>query len=121
MAAFKSMVSNFIKKILFRTNKLNALVNRYKNVGKEVGLPSLAYINWGIKLLDEGNSKEALKKFETSVSMVYKNPEGYINIGIIKAKNNEFEEAINCFRHAIRIDRMSAKAYALLEIGRAHV
>ena len=30
--------------------------------------------------------------------MVYKNPEGYINIGIIKAKNNEFEEAINCFR-----------------------
>ena len=39
-------------------------VNRYKNVGKEVGLPSLAYINWGIKLLDEGNSKEALKNLK---------------------------------------------------------
>ena len=108
------MVAGFIKKILFRMNRLNTFVNRYKSAAKEVYLPSLAYINWGIKLLDEGHSKEALKKFEISKDMAYQNPESYLNIGMIKAKNEEFEEAIEYFRKAIRIDNNCAKAYAML-------
>ena len=111
------MVAGFIKKILFRTNKLNAYVNRYKSAAKEVCLPSLAYINWGMKLLDEGNSREALKKFEISKNMAYQNPESYINIGMVMAKNGELEEAVECFKKAVRIDNNSAKAYAMMGSG----
>ena len=107
------MVAGFIKKILFRMNRLNTFVNMYKSAAKEVYLPSLAYINWGIKLLDEGHSKEALKKFEISKDMAYQNPESYLNIGMIKAKNEEFEEAIEYFRKAIRIDNRIAGNYAV--------
>lgn len=107
-------MKELIRKILFKANRLNVYVNRYKRVGKEVGIPSLAYINWGIKLMDEGKTKEALKKFETSIGMGYQNPEAYINISVIKAKENKFEEAKEFLHKAIRMDNTSSRAYCLL-------
>ena len=46
--------------------------------------------------------------------MAYQNPESYINIGMVMAKNGELEEAVECFKKAVRIDNNSAKAYAMM-------
>lgn len=104
----------FFQKIAKQVNKFNTFINDYKSVGKEVSLPSHAYVNWGMQLIDSGNEKEALEKFELSANMVNSTPDAYVNLGIVCAKKAKFEEAIEFFKKAIRIDDSCAKAWALL-------
>jgi tetratricopeptide (TPR) repeat protein len=60
--------------------------------------------------------------FEEVLS-VYEHPEVYYNLGFIKAANDDFDEAISCFRRATTIDNDFARAYqkmgeALERLGR---
>ena len=48
-----------LKKIFSKINKLNNYVNLYKENAGEVSMPSYAYMNWGVKLLDSGDDKLA--------------------------------------------------------------
>ena len=54
---------DFIKKLVKKINKLDDFINLYKENAGEVSMPSYAYMNWGIKLLDSGDEKKALSCF----------------------------------------------------------
>ena len=50
---------DFFKKVAAEINKLDDFINLYKENAKEVSMPSYAYMNWGIKLLDSGDEKKS--------------------------------------------------------------
>ena len=104
----------FFQKIAKQVNKFNSFVNDYKSVGKEVSLPSHAYVNWGVQLIESGKEDEALEKFLQSADMVNSTPDAFVNLGIICAKKADYEQACKFFRKAIKIDETCAKAWTLL-------
>jgi len=105
----------FFKDILNKINKLDDYINRYKENAGEVSMPSYAYMNWGVKLLDEGGSEEeALKLLEKSVEMPYANSDSYVNLGIILAKENKFDLALEYLKKATKLDNENSKAYQII-------
>lgn len=86
---------DFIKKLIKKINKLDDFINLYKENAGEVSMPSYAYMNWGIKLLDSGDEKKALELLEKSVEMPYANSDSYVNLAIVLAKENKYELALN--------------------------
>ena len=60
---------DFIKKLVKKINKLDDFINLYKENAGEVSMPSYAYMNWGIKLLDSGDEKKALELLEKTNSI----------------------------------------------------
>ena len=78
----------FLKKLFSKINKLDDYVNLYKENAGEVSMPSYAYMNWGIRLLDAGDEKHALQLLEKSVEMPYANSDSYVNLAIVLAKEN---------------------------------
>ena len=79
-------------------------INQYKTIAKEPALPSYAYINWGLYLINCGQTQEGLDKLNQSVLMNKTNPEVYLNIGITYAQKGEFEEALKNFQKAVSLD-----------------
>ena len=77
-------------------------------------MPSYAYMNWGIKLLDSGDEKKALELLEKSVEMPYANSDSYVNLAIVLAKENKYELALNYLKKATKLDNENAKAYQIL-------
>lgn len=104
----------FIKKIILKINKLDDFINRYKDNAGEVSMPSFAYVNWGMKLLDKGETDSAIEMFQKSIDMPYTNAEAYINFGVALARTDRYEEALNYFKKATKLDHESAKAYEML-------
>ena len=105
---------DFVKKLFIKINKLDNYVNKYKESAGEVSLPSVAYMNWGIRLLDEGKKEEAFKLLEKSAQMPYLNSESYVNLGIAYAHADDYNNALSCFKKATKLDRNNARAYQML-------
>ena len=64
------MISKFFKKInnLFNSVEwFNKQINQYKTISKEPALPSYAYINWGLFLINNGDRKKGLEKLNQSI------------------------------------------------------
>lgn len=60
-----------------------------------------------------GEIEKAKTDFETSAAMANPSPDAYINLGIYYAQKASYDEAINSFRKAIKLDRFNARAYSL--------
>ena len=106
---------DFFKKLFVKINKLDDFVNVYKESAKEVSMPSYAYMNWGIKLLDVGEDKKAMDMLEKSIEMPYANSESYVNLAIVLAKEEKYDKAIEYLKKAIRMDNENSKAYQVLK------
>ena len=64
----------------------------------------------GVTLMKAGKYEEALKTFE-SVLTIHESPEIYYNMGYIRANEGDYDEAIQCFRYATKIDEDFVAAY----------
>lgn len=64
----------------------------------------------GLSLMKAGRLDEALKSFEQVVT-IQGNAEVYFNMGYIKSAKGQYDEALQCFRVATRIDNDHARAY----------
>jgi tetratricopeptide (TPR) repeat protein len=64
----------------------------------------------GMELMKAGQYDEALKSFETVLS-VHENAEVYFNMGYIRSARGEYDDALRCFRMATRINNDYARAY----------
>lgn len=85
-------------------------MDRYKNVVEDYRKVSrispnhtMAFVNWGINLAQEGDMATALEKFEAAARMVPVRPETYTNWGVALAKLRRFEEAIDKFQRAAEL------------------
>ena len=111
------MLAKFIKYIsnIFNTVEyFNKHINQYRQISKEPALPSYAYINWGIYLINSGNKQKGLERLSQSVLMNKSNPEVYTNIGIMHAQDKNFELALKNFKKAVRLDKNNARAWVYL-------
>ena len=108
------MSFKFLKKIFENVKKLDSEVNEYKKVVKNPYMPSIAYVNWAMHLVESGESALAEEKLVSSTMMVHQTPEAYISLGILKAKEKKYEEAKNFYIQALRLDSKNAKAYCFL-------
>lgn len=111
------MISKFIKNLrtlLTSVELFNKQINQYKLISKEPALPSYAYINWGLFLINSGKKDRGIQKLNQSVMMNKSNPEVYMNIGITYAQDKKFEEALVNFKKAVRLDKNNAKAWGYL-------
>ena len=105
---------DFFKRIAAEINKLDDFINLYKENAKEVSMPSYAYMNWGIKLLDSGDEKKAMDMLEKSIEMPYANSDSYVNLAIVLAKEEKFDKAIEYLKKATKMDNENSKAYQVL-------
>lgn len=104
----------YIKKIINRVKQLDLEVNDYKKVVQNPYIPSIAYVNWAIHLAEAGQIDAAQEKLISSTLMAHQTPEAYINLGILKVKERKFEEAIELYSKAIRLDKNNSKAFCFL-------
>jgi len=105
--SFFSDVANGIK-------ELDTEVNDYKNIGQNPYIPSIAYVNWAMHLVETGAFAQAEQKLLASTLMAHQTPDAYINLGLLKTKEKDYETAIEYFTKAIRLDKNNAKAYCFL-------
>ena len=67
----------------------------------------------GLELMKAGQYDEALKSFESILS-VYENAEVYYNMGFINSIKELYEDALKCFRRATQINNSYARAYKMM-------
>lgn len=108
------MSVKYLKHIINWIKRLDVEVNDYKKISQTPSLPSIAYVNWALKLIDEGKIPEAEEKLVSSTLMAHRTPEAYINLGILKVREGKFDEAGELYIKALRLDRNSAKAHCFL-------
>ena len=104
----------FIHNLFLSVESLNRQVNHYKIVSKEPAIPSYAYINWGLYLINSGKKEKGIEKLKQSVLMNKSNPEVYLNLGIAYAQDSNYDEALKNFRKAVRLDKNNARAWGYL-------
>ena len=104
----------YIKNLLASVDTFNKHINHYKAISKEPALPSYAYINWGMFLINSGNKEKGLEKLNQSILMNKSNPEVYMNIGVTYAQEGSFESALKNFRKAVKLDPTNARAWGYL-------
>ena len=104
------MFVNFLKKLyllLESVENFNKKINKYKSVTKEPSLPSYAYINWGLFLIEKGRIEEGIEKLNQSALMNESNPDIYVNLGIIYAQKGDFDTALKNFKKALQPSTIS--------------
>ena len=109
----KSKLLKIKEELKKRINFLDKIVKEYKDISNPSYLPNTAYMNWGVRLADQGNIDEAINKLKTATLMANQNPNVYINLGIALLKQKDFDGAIKNFRQAVKIDKFNSKAYAM--------
>jgi tetratricopeptide (TPR) repeat protein len=67
----------------------------------------------GVELMKAGRYDEALKAFESILS-VHENAEVYYNMGYINSIKELYEDALKCFRRATQINNSYARAYQMM-------
>ncbi|MBW2621795.1 MAG: tetratricopeptide repeat protein [Deltaproteobacteria bacterium] len=67
----------------------------------------------GLELMKAGQYDEALKSFESILS-VHENAEVYYNMGFINSIKELYEDALKCFRRATQINNSYARAYKMM-------
>lgn len=111
------------RQFLDKIGHYNKLVDEYKRAVGTSPDHSMAYVNWGIDLAQEGQMDEALLKFEKATEIAPNRFEPYLNWGVALAKMNRLDEAIEKFKLAIQKDSKAVNPYilwgaALMEQGK---
>ena len=106
-------------------NAYVGLANLYKEIGKfeeakkyyELGLKiepqinSDLFYNYGVFLLEQGNIKEAVEKFEQATIINPNDAEAFNNWGVSLKRIGKIEDSIDKFQKAASIDPRNAKIY----------
>lgn len=108
------MSFEYLKKIIDNIKKLDFEVNNYQKIARNPYIPSLAYVNWAMYLVDKGEYAEAEEKLLFSTEMAHQTPEAYISLGVLKTRERKFAEAKKYYTKAIRLDKNNAKAFCFL-------
>ncbi|MFH1135668.1 MAG: class I adenylate cyclase [Pseudomonadota bacterium] len=91
-----------------------ALKNLVLNIFEEENDPQHAVFektfNQGSELMKAGRLDEALKTFESCLT-IHENAEVYFNMGYLKTVQEEYPQALQCFRRAARINGNFARAF----------
>ncbi len=59
-------MNKFIKEFSDKVDSINKTIDQYKAYTNDAGIPSKAFLNWGIFLANSGNIEQAVKKFEAA-------------------------------------------------------
>lgn len=90
---------------LFHSKEFAKAEVQYRKALGKNGSNTIAIYNLGNALLGQGKPKEAMKQYEKMVQME-KNKvrlaKAYHNMGVILQSQKNFQEAINCYKNALR-------------------
>ena len=70
--------------------KIDSYVKKYTDLAPTSSMPSVSYLNWGIKLADDGDVNAAIDKLTTATLMLNQNPSVYVNLGIAFLKQKKY-------------------------------
>ena len=107
-------IIKYINNLINSVETFNKHINQYKLITKEPALPSYAYINWGLHLINIGKKDRGIEKLKQSAIMNNTNPEAYINLGIAYAQDEKFALALKNFKKAIKLDPTNGRAWGYL-------
>ena len=62
------------------------------------------FISKGRRLLRQGKTASASKAFRQAIGSNSRSPEGWLQLGLLHQRQNEFAEAADCFLHVTNID-----------------
>lgn len=65
----------------------------------------------GLNSMNRGKNSEALEKFSQFVKIYPNFPQGYYNLGLVLANNNQYKEAVENWEKCVSIDIKNADAY----------
>lgn len=107
-------MKRFLDSIFQKIGEYNTVVNDFREASEKAADPSAAYVNWGIKLAQDGDIKEALLKFQKAAEMDPNRSECHSNWGITLVKAGRINEAIAQFKQAVKLDPIDVHYYGLL-------
>lgn len=70
-----------------------------------------ALFSEGINSMNEKRQSDALEQFSRFVKIYPEFPQGYYNLGLILANNNQYKEAVENWEKCVSLDRKNADAY----------
>ena len=104
-------MKRFIEKLKQQIKSVEGYINDYTSKAKTTAIPTKSYVEWAIKLLDEGKDDIAIEKLETVTEMANPSPESCINLAITFIKRGETEKAPALLKRAIKLDSQHPRAY----------
>lgn len=107
-------MSDLLKKCAKAIKKYNKQINDYKEIGKIPSMPYRAYVNYANHMFVEGNNQLAEEYLKNAISMFPENGNAYIQLGVLKQTEFDFEEAEKCFRSALELEPENVKLLCLL-------
>lgn len=107
-------MKRFLESLFEKIMAYNAVVEDFEEASEKAADPAAAFVNWGIKLAQEGNIPEALAKFEKAAQLDSNRAECMANWGITLIKAGQLDAAIDKFRHAVHLDPADIYNHSLL-------
>lgn len=103
-----------LKKIFSGVGKYNKNINSYKSAGNIIAIPSYAFRNYAEFLFEKGLTKEAEQLLEDASQFVSNSTDALVDLGEMKQKTGNLDEAINYFEKAVAETKNNFKALYLL-------
>ncbi|MFN8614661.1 MAG: tetratricopeptide repeat protein [Vampirovibrionales bacterium] len=107
-------MKGFFQKLSQQLSHYNQLVDDYNQAAAKAPDSALAYVNWGIKLSQEGDLQGAIEKFTTAAQMDPKRATCFANWGVALAKAGQLPEAIIQLEKATLLEPHNPELYSLL-------
>lgn len=108
------MIKGFLESLFEKITAYNAVVSDFEEASEKAADPAAAYVNWGIKLAQEGDIETALIKFEKAAELDPNRAECMANWGITLIKAGQLDNAIEKFNQAVHLDPADIYNYSLL-------
>ena len=110
-------MNKFFTKLKEYYKSVEEKINEYsKGSLNKVSNPSQSYVEWAIRLIDEGFEEQGIEKLETVTEMVVQNPIACVNLAMTYIKRGELDKVKPLLKKAISIDSGCAKAYLMYGI-----
>lgn len=94
----------------------SAPASRVSNL-QATALKSQAYINEGLKQLEQSNIPAAITSFDSAIKANPRDPRGYLVLGQAYLRLKRFDRAIDTFSAMIRVAPRDGEAYYLLAVS----
>lgn len=103
-----------LKKLYSKVGKYNKNVNNYKAKANIIAIPSYAFRNYAEYLFENGLKVEAEKILEDAALFVSNSTDALLDLGEMKQKTGNLDEALEYFEKATQKSKNNFKAYYLL-------
>ena len=103
-----------LKKLYSKVGKYNKNINNYKAKANIVAIPSYAFRNYAEYLFENGLTIEAEKILEDAALFVSNSTDALLDLGEMKQKTGNFDEALEYYEKAVLNSKNNFKAFYLL-------